>query len=1204
MPAKRTKSPDTERQRAAQQVKREQVLDELHKICNAWVRKATELLGKGPQDVKDASCHVFPYGSVLFGDSSADADVDLLLLVPQHIERERHCFGLSLQYGELEGSAPEEVLYQRLLADVHVSDLVAIPDAFVPCIRLTFMGIAVDLTFGLVAGHKVLPPRKSIEEQLLSTEGDAELLRLKLDRQTVRSINGVRAGRRILSTVPDQEVFEALNLLVKRWAKARGVYSNIMGYPGGIAWALLSAHVCVRYPEKRGKGSVRWLFVRFFQIFSTWQWPNPVELCERVLAQSCPMDGEVWNPLDKTKTADAMHLFPVITPVFPCLNACFNVSPSTFRVVKSELARAAVIATEAAAVERLSAGQAGGGGKSAASVVSGASAMDQQMNASDFFGKYSEYLQIDVVANKGSAKRKWLGLVEAMLRQLVQKIEYMDANLFVHPFPNAVQRKACDSFFVGLASCSAAIPLEKSILEGCKGEVAALSTLAASRAQSWLTADMKVVGNVVSRADLPAECGAGEGGGLDRVQAMLSAGDSTAAICESDVASSVSPTLLFVQMKSAEKVAKSDTNQQKAFSQSSANLAREVEALRAQLHDAQDRRKRNVVVDNSAAILSWEQREQDWVAERQELTDSLADYRAELEKTSEKLEKAERKSKAAEGMAAARTRANSKDVTLAPKKDSPPSRSKSKKGDSGRSMAKKAAEDSRAKEKAPKTRARASSGGSDVAVAASLEKSPGARPAVCVGIGIIMLVIIVPTVINAVYRFRDEVRIPHNLAAELAEVQRQRGSASCDSITCLNGGSCFQGVGVALCDCKRGSSGQRCEFLENSLGKPKNRSSCSKGDAQCDAPDALAALAWSKVADTAKTIGSRVRATLFNTNDGHMWLFGGSSSRGNHNDLWKFSTKTKTWTRMWDARKDQVPGPSGRSSAVGWASSDGNELYIFGGQTNLVGGSTENAQDKYTLRKGKADDEFWKFSVLTRSWSLVTSQRSMGEMPLPPARHSAVGWVDKDSDGLTRFWIFGGAGYKDTAADQPKLGPLNDLFYFQPDRPSNGFVKMEPESGASGGPKPRWGASVHRASDRVLWLYGGLGDRDWQQGVGPLADVWKLTFVRAQPFWSYAGQQAAGAAAGSPAGGDDGLDLIFSVSQQQPRLIGKQSWEMVDQNWQKAAATAGSLPQPRAWTARASNRDGLLLYGGAEQSNLLGSRFQDLWLLQDASKQH
>ena len=55
------------------------------------------------------------------------------------------------------------------------------------------------------------------------------------------------------------------------------VGSNVLGYYGGITWAILVARICQMYPNYNGA----MLLTRFFKIYSIWKWiKSPVVLRE------------------------------------------------------------------------------------------------------------------------------------------------------------------------------------------------------------------------------------------------------------------------------------------------------------------------------------------------------------------------------------------------------------------------------------------------------------------------------------------------------------------------------------------------------------------------------------------------------------------------------------------------------------------------------------------------------------------------------------------------------------------------------------------------------------------------------------------------------------------------------------------------------------------------------------------------------------
>lgn len=71
----------------------------------------------------------------------------------------------------------------------------------------------------------------------------------------------------------------------------RAIYANIMGYPGGVAWAMMVANVCQSYPNACGSVVVG----KFFAIMTIWNWPRPLMLKE-IDPDPPGMASRIWNP--------------------------------------------------------------------------------------------------------------------------------------------------------------------------------------------------------------------------------------------------------------------------------------------------------------------------------------------------------------------------------------------------------------------------------------------------------------------------------------------------------------------------------------------------------------------------------------------------------------------------------------------------------------------------------------------------------------------------------------------------------------------------------------------------------------------------------------------------------------------------------------------------------------------------------------------
>lgn len=89
-----------------------------------------------------------------------------------------------------------------------------------------------------------------------------------LDIQSIRSLKGRRDTDMIDKLVTEKDTFKLTLRCIKLWAKNRGIYSNLLGYLGGVTWAMLVARICIDNPHM----PTYKLLAQFFKYYSEYPW--------------------------------------------------------------------------------------------------------------------------------------------------------------------------------------------------------------------------------------------------------------------------------------------------------------------------------------------------------------------------------------------------------------------------------------------------------------------------------------------------------------------------------------------------------------------------------------------------------------------------------------------------------------------------------------------------------------------------------------------------------------------------------------------------------------------------------------------------------------------------------------------------------------------------------------------------------------------
>uniref|UniRef100_A0A8C0EQQ8 polynucleotide adenylyltransferase n=1 Tax=Bubo bubo TaxID=30461 RepID=A0A8C0EQQ8_BUBBB len=198
------------------------VLGNLNHLVNEWISELGESKNLPPSAVAVANVggKILTFGSYWLGVefSLSGADRDAVSVAPRHVERSDSFH--NKKYFLTESSAP----------------LQAVEDGYVPVVKFECDGVEIDLVFAR-------PSVQTVSDNL-GLRGDWHLR--SLDELLYFNFF-LRVADEMLHLVPNEKNFQLTLCPIKLWAKRHGIYSNLLGFLGGVSWMMLVARTCPLY---------------------------------------------------------------------------------------------------------------------------------------------------------------------------------------------------------------------------------------------------------------------------------------------------------------------------------------------------------------------------------------------------------------------------------------------------------------------------------------------------------------------------------------------------------------------------------------------------------------------------------------------------------------------------------------------------------------------------------------------------------------------------------------------------------------------------------------------------------------------------------------------------------------------------------------------------------------------------------------------
>jgi poly(A) polymerase len=361
---------------------KQQIIGKLYSYVNVWVKFATLNEGLDRISASEQNANIYTYGSYRLGVHGPSSDVDILCVTSRYVLRDKHFFGN-------EPHCLEYILSQLS----EVTKILPISNANLPLLKITMSGISLDLQHASLAFD-------NIKKDLVLTEN---IVLRGIDEKTAKSLNGCRVTDTLLSLVSNHKALIPSLKFIKEWARWRGVCSNVLGYFGGVNWAICLAYTCILYP----RAPAARILHRFFYILQHFPWPQPLFLCH---IQEFYLGFKVWDiwkhAEDVIKDRYCADCMPIITPTYPAINSTAKTSLATREVLLGEFAIGEAVCKR---------------------ILSSESQRPTEwyrlLDPYPLFDSFKYFLSIELYAHNYQDLKAWGGFVSSKLSILVNEIQ-------------------------------------------------------------------------------------------------------------------------------------------------------------------------------------------------------------------------------------------------------------------------------------------------------------------------------------------------------------------------------------------------------------------------------------------------------------------------------------------------------------------------------------------------------------------------------------------------------------------------------------------------------------------------------------------------------------------------------------------------------------------------------------------------------------